>query len=189
MESSTVRLAGDLRAEQSSCADAPGDTIEIEWGPVSGRFDPAIAETDEEHISNVHVLPLLGDLAVLVRTASEWELPGGTREPGESIEDAVRRELDEEVGAAVRGFTPVGVLRCRSSAPQPFRPHIPHPEFCVLLGYAEVDYVRCPSGWGAGDGHHEISILPLVEAMRRLAGSRDHAPLARIFASDSIGGR
>jgi len=49
-----------------------------------------------------------GDCILLIRRATHiaaggaWCLPGGALEPGEKLEDAVVRELDEELGADVR---------------------------------------------------------------------------------------
>lgn len=48
---------------------------------------PAWAESDESHA-----------LMILHRGATDWGLPGGGREEGETFEEAVVREVDEEVG-------------------------------------------------------------------------------------------
>jgi len=46
-----------------------------------------------------------GDIVVISPDGTIWDLPAGRPEPGESWEQTLRRELDEEACATVAGAT------------------------------------------------------------------------------------
>lgn len=52
-------------------------------------------------------------LLLLARRADSgrWELPGGKREPGESLPQCLEREIAEELGCTVEVLEPAGVAR------------------------------------------------------------------------------
>lgn len=54
------------------------------------------------HISTAHCLAFDGDdLVLALHTARDWTIPGGHLEPGETAEEAMRREALEEAGITV----------------------------------------------------------------------------------------
>lgn len=52
-----------------------------------------------------------GEMAVQhIQKYNYHKLPGGGMEPGEMIDDTLRREILEEVGCACEGITPIGIV-------------------------------------------------------------------------------
>ncbi|MGH8213397.1 MAG: Nudix family hydrolase [Rhodanobacteraceae bacterium] len=99
-------------------------------------------------LTDVHDRVLLMQRKPGTHLAGTWEFPGGKLESGEGIEQALVRELREELGIEVRGFSPLISL--------PWR----YPEKSVLLHALRV------TDWG-GELHaregHPLRWTPLDE--------------------------
>ena len=137
------------------------------WGPVSWTFRLIKAEPCDADVANVTAVPYTAlGWVVLMLADGRTEVPDGTREPGESIEATLRRELLEEAGATLESFKPFGVWDCVSTAEAPYRPHLPHPRFQRLVGVGRVELVTTPT---IGDGEDVVEVLTvsLEEAQGR----------------------
>lgn len=94
-----------------------GKVLSLDVDEVEEPGDVRAVREVVRHRGSVAVLPVHGDgRLVLVRQyrypvdALVWELPAGRLDPGESPEEAARRELEEEVGLRPRRLEPLTVF-------------------------------------------------------------------------------
>ncbi|MGB3330383.1 MAG: NUDIX domain-containing protein [Thermomicrobiales bacterium] len=122
-----------------------------------------------ETVQSVNIVPFQADAClVIVDERGGFQLPGGTRERGESLEETGRRELLEEVGATFAHCHPFGWLDCHSHDERPWRPFLMHPDFTRAIAWADVERIGGPTN---PDGAEQIAeVLPLSpdEAASRL---------------------
>ncbi len=145
----------------------PALSTSIHWGIVEAEFRLNDI-VDETLVSNVSIIPFVGEQVVVFQIENgKWELPGGTLEVGEEYMDGLQREVMEELGAELLSYQVFGQFHCMSSAPEPYRPHIPHPHFVRLIGYGEVKLVGQPLNPVDGEQVIAVEVVEIGEAIRR----------------------
>jgi 8-oxo-dGTP diphosphatase len=102
----------------------------------------------DDLISRLHLIAVTEDgLVVVCRSDRGWRfLPGGTREPGESVSALARRELMEEAGAVLLSeprYVSAHVSHSRNEAP--YRAHQPHPVAYWAYAVALVEVTCAPT--------------------------------------------
>jgi 8-oxo-dGTP diphosphatase len=140
---------------------------------MTAQFERRETPPPGQLISNVNCVPFVGSqYAIITLDDGSVEIPGGTLEVDEFYDIALRRELQEEVGARPKdGFEPLGAWFTHSSLPEPFRPHLPHPDAYRYIVYAEIEIVAEPSN--VGEQIAQVEVVSVDEAARRFrAGNR-----------------
>ncbi len=158
---------------------------DFHYGTVSARFARLDVPPSDALISNVNVVPFVGEQVVIIRLKDgSYEVPGGTREPGEAYLETARRELIEEAGARLISYVPFGAWKCHSTSVRPYRPHLPHPDFYRLAGYGEVELIAPPTNPADGEQVAAVQVLTVDEAAAQFTASErpDLADLYRLAA-------
>ncbi len=126
--------------------------------------------------------------AVLPPGHTGWRfLPGGTREPGETVEQQLDREIAEEAGARRTGpWSFFGAHHALNPGERPYRPHLPHPVAYWAYAIAEVELVGPPTNPDDGEQVTEVQVLSPAEAVAYLAEYDPiHADVVRL--ADAMG--
>ena len=157
-----------------------------EWASITMQFQ---SQLPADHlVSSTHVVAFVDGQVILCRDerGDVWFLPGGTREPDESIADSLARELMEEAGAHLIGdFHPIGAHVGVSDAPGPYRPHLPHPDKAWLWGWTDAEIVGPPSLPDDGERIEEVGLFSVVEAARLALSDAPWLGELIMFAAES----
>ena len=146
------------------------DLERIDYASCVVRY--TVEPAPEPLVSRLHLVAVTPEGNVVVsRSEQGWRfLPGGTREPGESLPELVRRELREEAGARLRGgIRPFSAFVADSTLTAPYRPHLPHPRAYWLHAVASVEVVGEPTNPDDGEQVVEVLQLPPRDAVAYIA--------------------
>jgi 8-oxo-dGTP diphosphatase len=153
------------------------------------RLGFTTAAVPDELVSRLHLVTVTERAEVVVcRSEEGWRfLPGGTREPGESLTELARRELTEEAGARLADEPRIFAAHVADSDhPEPYRPHLPHPRSYWAYAVARARVVAPPSNPPDGEQVVEVLALAPSRAIDFLAGHDPmHADVLRL--ADAMG--
>jgi 8-oxo-dGTP diphosphatase len=141
------------------------------------------------YITSVRCIVLKPGCVLTVRNARDHThiLPGGRREPGEAMEETLRREVLEETGWEIQDPALLGLMHFHHLSPKPGEYPYPHPDFLqtvyVAGAGAFIPDARMPDGFELEATFRSIADverLGLPSGQRLfLQAARDNYPVGR----------
>jgi len=143
-------------------APAGVDYANVDLGFTTGPFDDPL-------VSRLHLVAITnpGELIVCT-TVQDWRfLPGGTREPEESLPELVVRELLEEAGAVPVDDELIlfGAHVADSRDPEPWRPHLAFPRALWAYGACRAEITGPPTCPPDGEQIVDVLTMPAEDAV------------------------
>jgi 8-oxo-dGTP pyrophosphatase MutT (NUDIX family) len=145
-----------------------------------------------ELISSVRCIVLRGEDEVLVLRdpqGFDYLAPGGQREPGETLEQTLRREVLEETGWEVGGISLIGCYHFHILVPVPADYPYAHPDFFqpvyVAQAIAHRPEAMVYDPYVVGSGFRKLAEVPQLDLQESQRGLLDVA-LAMVRQEKSI---
>lgn len=168
--SPTPRSPAPLLAEADLRTRYPALFTPRHWGNIDlTGFHYVPSWPPLETVQSVNVVPFVGeDCLLIVDDRGGFQLPGGTREEGETLEETGQRELLEEVGVGFDQCHPFGWLDCHSHDDRPWRPFLTHPDFTRAIAWADVTRIGPPTNPDGAEQIAEVRPLSIEDAAAAL---------------------
>lgn len=162
--------------------------LDVSYLPLPNRVDLVLTDVPPpaELTPTAFMIGITDDGGLVLADHAERgpEISGGHLEPGETPEDAARREGCEETGATYWSVWPIGYLRCTSEGTVPEDHPYPHPVGYQALYAGSVvsmdardDYLECrppsivhPAEFGSLDPSLAAQLVPMYDAAMRALG-------------------